>query len=358
MSNTTAINLYIANLNSLQNNILRYTYIIIFIAGNIGCFLNILIFTRQNYRQLSCSYYILASTFIDLILINFIILLRILNTFNIDPTQTSLIICKIRMYIAQAAGVLIRIFIVLACIDRWAMTSRVVKRRAFTNMKIPKILIPSVIIAYCLITMHVPFYQDIVNHRCIITSTNYTTFYNIFNAFISGLVIPMLMIIFSLLTVRNVRHLQQRVHARVQILVTTNVNEQTVQPQAINKKSYDYQLSFMILIQECVYIISNLPFVVYSFYIAITSSWSKPILQTTIETFSMNIIYALLYLNFSSTFYIYTIASHTFRKDLKQLLSYNRFRSILFGNRQNIEDVSFTQDQIRMRTRTATVNMP
>ncbi|CAF4330059.1 unnamed protein product, partial [Adineta steineri] len=62
--------------------------------------------------------------------------------------------------------------------------------------------------------------------------------------------------------------------------------------------------------------------------------------------------------NFSSTFYIYAIASHTFRKDLKQLLSYNRFRSILFGNRQNIEDVSFTQDQIRMRTRTATVNMP
>ncbi len=149
-------------------NILRYVYSILFIAGNIGCILNILIFTQRNYRRHSCSAYILANTFTNLIVINIIIFFRFVNGFNIDPTMTTLLFCKIRLYIAQVALTLSRIYIVLACIDRWALTSRNVRIQAFAQIKIPKILIPSIAILLCAMTITIPFYQDIVKGKTLI----------------------------------------------------------------------------------------------------------------------------------------------------------------------------------------------
>jgi hypothetical protein len=42
-----------------------------------------------------------------------------------------------------------------------------------------------------------------------------------------------------------------------------------------------------------------------------------------------------LYCDFTSTFYIYILAGSTFRKDLKRLLSHNRFMDMMFEIRQN-----------------------
>ncbi len=149
-------------------NILRYVYSILFIAGNIGCILNILIFTQRNYRRHSCSAYILANTFTNLIVINIIIFFRFVNGFNIDPTMTTLLFCKIRLYIAQVALTLSRIYIVLACIDRWALTSRNVHRRAFAQMKVAKILIPITSIIWPIMYIHVAIYDDIVKGKTLI----------------------------------------------------------------------------------------------------------------------------------------------------------------------------------------------
>jgi len=61
-----------------------------------------------------------------------------------------------------------RIYIVLACIDRWALTSRNVRIRAFAQMKVAKILIICVPLIWSVMTIHVPFYQDIVQGKTLI----------------------------------------------------------------------------------------------------------------------------------------------------------------------------------------------
>ena len=165
MSNTTTTDPFVNTLNTIQTNITLYPYLIIFIFGNIGSFLNVLVLIQKNYRQNSCSSYILASTIANLIMLNIIILFRILTVFSIDPTKTSWFFCKFRAYITQTSTTLSRTYILLACIDRWAMTSRTVAIRAFARIKIAKILIPSSSFIWCVSFIHVPLYQNIIKGK-------------------------------------------------------------------------------------------------------------------------------------------------------------------------------------------------
>ncbi|UJR22362.1 hypothetical protein I4U23_025424 [Adineta vaga] len=351
MSNTTTVDPFLTNLALIQNYISVYGYSTIFILGNIGSILNILILTQRNYLRNSCSCYILASTITNLFIINIVVLFRLLTGFNIDPTKTSTFFCKFRAYIVQMITLLSRAYIVLACIDRWAMTSTVVRQRAMSNMKIPKVVIPSIAIVCALSFIHVLFYQDIVRDRCVISSDTYTKFYNIYNTILSGIFIPMLMMIFSMLTVRNVKRLQGRI-----ALNTAPIN-QILGNNIMNKRKHDYQLFFMIFVQQCVYIITTLPFVSYLLYATITMYSVKSTTQIASDNLYMTFVYTFLHVNFSATFYIYTLTSHIFRKDFKKLLTHNRFVNFFLNNRENGVTTAALPDEINVRKRaTATVH--
>jgi hypothetical protein len=154
----------ILTLNLIQINMGRYLYSIIFVVGNVGSFLNILILTQRVYLRNSCSCYVLASSIANLFVINIIILYHILTLgFSIDPTASSLFFCRFRQYISSVPAMVSRIYIVLACIDRWATTSATVRRRAFSQMKVARRLIPSVGIGWCIISLHIPVNYYIVN---------------------------------------------------------------------------------------------------------------------------------------------------------------------------------------------------
>lgn len=158
---TTTTDSYATMLNIIQLNIARYVYPTFCISGNIGCILNILILTKRNYRQNSCSYYILATTFTNLIIMNLFPILRFLVDFNVDGIKTSIYCKLVRTFGVQATSAMSRIYIVLSCIDRWAMTSRNVNIRAFAQIKVAKIIIPCIPIISTLMCSHVFFYQDI-----------------------------------------------------------------------------------------------------------------------------------------------------------------------------------------------------
>lgn len=160
----TSVDPVIVTLNIIQTSMGRYLYPVIFILGNIGSILNILILTQRSYLQNSCSCYILASSISNLFIVNIIILFHMLAFgFNIDPTTTSFFFCRFRQYLSHVTTLLSRIYIVLACIDRWAMTSSSVKRRAFSKLKVAKIIIPSVCVGWLLISLHIPLYHVISN---------------------------------------------------------------------------------------------------------------------------------------------------------------------------------------------------
>jgi hypothetical protein len=155
MSNTTSDSL-ILTLNVIQQNIVRYGCSIIFMFGNIGSILNILVLTQRIYLRNPSSCYILASTVNNLLVTNIVVVFRLLASgFGYDPTAASLFFCIFRLYISHVATFLSRFYLVLACVDRWSMSSRSVQRRYFSQMKVTKILIPSIAILWCVISVHI-----------------------------------------------------------------------------------------------------------------------------------------------------------------------------------------------------------
>lgn len=128
------------------------------------------------------------------------------------------------------------------------------------------------------------------------------------------------MIVFSLLCIKSVKQLQQRVHARTQIPNIVFMTVQDPRRNTVNKKHYDYQLLFIRLVQICVYIITTLRFISYLFYSAIKLNWTKSNNQTSIDNFYMIVTYTIIYCNFTSTFY-------------KRLLFHNHLINMFFTNR-------------------------
>ena len=126
--------------------------------------------------------------------------------------------------------------------------------------------------------------------RCVLTTTGYINFYNIYNATLSGVLIPSSMLIFGVLTIRNVRQLKRRVDKN-SIIQQENVN---------NRRNFDYQLSLMILVQLGVYLFSNLPYASYLLYVIFTMNSVKSSFQTGIDNLYMNFAYFLVYINFAA----------------------------------------------------------
>ena len=159
-------------------------------------------------------------------------------------------------------------------------------------------------------------------------------FYNIYNAILAGLLFPIGMIICAILTIQNIKQLQHRAKNGI------NVNEPTVQPNTASKKKYDQQFILMMLIQQVVYVITNLPLASYLLYVAFTVYSVKSNVQTALDSLYMTVAFLLTYFNFAGTFYLYVLTSSIFRKDLKQLLFHNRFLNKWFGIHPNTQTVA------------------
>lgn len=179
-NNRTTMNIpidpLITTLSIIQLNLGLYVYPFIFILGNIGSFLNVLILTQPVYLKNSCSCYILASSLMNIIIINLIVLFHMLSLgFGIDPTKTSTFFCPFRQYVSHAISLLSRFYIVLACVDRWAMSSTNAKYRAFSHIKVARIVIPTLGVVYSLVSIHILWYYHIVNGTFVSLRTGYNS---------------------------------------------------------------------------------------------------------------------------------------------------------------------------------------
>lgn len=70
------------------------------VAGLLGAFVNLWLFTRHRYRKSPCSRFVLSSSIFDILHLLVALFLRILaEGFNIDPASWSTAGCRIRYYL-------------------------------------------------------------------------------------------------------------------------------------------------------------------------------------------------------------------------------------------------------------------
>jgi len=96
---------------AIQQNVARYGLSALLVLGNFGNIFTILILIRSSKHKVnSCSLYLLSASISNWIVINTALVSNIVGVDNIDPQNTSNIICKLRWSGVHALLMLSRSF--------------------------------------------------------------------------------------------------------------------------------------------------------------------------------------------------------------------------------------------------------
>jgi len=313
----------IVYLNNVSSEINRIFPVIIFFVGTIGNILNILTLNQKRLREIPCVFFFLASSIFSLISIDFGLITRVLSGFAADPTYTIGWLCKIRTYIVFSSRAMVFWSFVLATVDRWLSSSVEVSRRQISSLKNAKrgiilIIIVSMIVygelLYCYDAnlINSPFKCYAKNHGCQLTADMTFVCYTTIAPII-------LMLIFGLLTIINVRQSQSRLLKMTAASVTQTTTTGGGAQQ--RSKSVERNLLLMVFVQVIVLGGLTLPQAIQRLYAVFVGTRSNP-LGAAIDMFIYNFVLLLTYLASSMQFYIYTLTGGTlFRKAILDMIT-------------------------------------
>jgi len=240
--------------------------------------------------------------------------LQVYISYNGDPTLSSLIFCKLRYYLPNVWGQMARYFVVLACIDRFAVTSTDVRLRNFSRPSTARYLI-GIITVFChLVAIHLLIMITIMNERCGPVGPYYSV-YTFYLLIFFNLIPPITMAIFGCLAYFNMKRLHSRVRPIANVIVGSHGDVR------IHRR--DRELLSMLLAEIIVYIVATLlyPFILLEASITNLMAINKSLQQIQIENFILFIASYLVTFNHAAPFYIYFITSQAFPRDINQLVN-------------------------------------
>lgn len=283
-----------------------YTSVGILVTGTLGNILNCLVFTRRSLCHNPCSMYFFAASITNLIAIYFSGIPRMLNGFGIYPAEPYLpLYCKVRTYMTYMNVTASTWFIVGALADRFASSSSSARIRSFSQMKVTRrvIVLMYAVVNLFFFEMLICFDGAVLGSNCY-PKSDFCRLLTVGIQLITySLLPPVSMLILGWLTVRHVRQSQNQRHT---------------------KNLIDRQLFRMLLIQVFCTALLTMPFSIQKVYLQITRSMPKTSEHVAIDTFFGSVIVFLTLANSSTPFYLFTLTSPMFRKELKLILCINR----------------------------------
>ena len=299
--------------DSLYVQVSRYSQPILILLGTAGALMNeILFFSRKTLRSTSCSLYFRALSINDLLVLYIVVLpLWYTSQFNRDPTRQFNWLCKLKTYLNNSCYTLSPYFIVLACFDRLCTSSTKARLRKIATIRSALVLIFSTTIFIFLAYFHVPIWYYLIRSSttssCSISNPAYTKVISLFLLVLLCILPPVLMIVFCCLTFILLRQQRSRVMP---------VNQRRLRQR-------DNQLLKMLSIYVLSHIICTVPFTVS--YVVLVFSPTQ-VTPWMITFFQLSIL--LLNVNFSTSFYVYTLCTPFYRHELYNLFRYGRNRQI------------------------------
>ena len=319
---------YLASLQAIFTRYGMSTYVAF---GNVGNFLAIAVFSQREQRRNPCSLYLLSMAIFNLICLDVGIIPIIFSLDHLDITTVSIVACKLQFYIRHASFQMMRTCKVLACIDRFALSSMQVRIRSFSQRHVAIRLITISTIFWALAVIFFSIVRTIENGSCNIYNSLYTAIYTIYYLIFAGVLPPFLIIVFSVLVMRNLSQMRARIQP-------TRDNQPT---SMLNKRDRD--LIKMVLIEVIIYITSTTPFSAFLVYKFISDSSIKSKERKQIESFINYMTQSfIMYFNTALPFYIYAFTSPSFRRQCKRVIV--KFYAFLTGKeiRRDDNDASMT----------------
>lgn len=317
---TTSMDDISQRLVSVSFELYRIVPIFQLILGTFGNIMNILIFTHRPLRTNPCSFYFLASSINNLFVLGLALLTRLLSSgWQIDPANSNIILCKLRIFFVYSSLSLIQWFVVLASIDRYFTTCYTFRYRQMSNLPVARKAVALTILIVCVAHFHTLIWWSVDyigdDLYCNIFIPTYEIAFQIFFLIFTYVLPLILMIIFGTLMILNVRKLLIQIQAES----TNRLHGRS--------RSKDRQLIKMLLVQVIIVIFFSAPFVGVNMFDMLVMCTKTQIYNPNLQLFFENICRLILYFNPMIGFYIYTLFSRTFRTEIKQIMK-NGFRYI------------------------------
>ena len=286
----------------------RIVLISFIILGTIGNFLNLLIFTRPTLLRNSCTLYLIAASIDNIFVIFTSLLTRLLaGGFAIDVTLISNLTCKLRYYVGYIFFAVSPYFFILACFDRYCSSSVSVKYRSCCNKKLAKRLILGAIILACILYLHMAIFFEITKTAtsvsCYARPGTYNIFYRIFYLIIYCMLPSLSMAVLCIMTLKNIRQQARRIRP---VLGQENVSLRRI----------DRHMMQMLFSQVLTHLLCVLPFATISLVALFIDT--SPILYT----FFNQIFILPLFVSYTTSFYVFTLSSKIYRKELMKILCF------------------------------------
>ena len=299
--------LVIETLRHIQRQF-SYTLLIFFLLiGNIGCVFNTIIFLRPCLISSSCSRYFLASSFANVFQLNIGLISHILDFgFNIHPYHRSMVLCKLRNYLINVAGFLSQTYLLLACIDRYLISLNRSSSRQINTVAVANRIICAVTGFWIVTLSHMLVYSSILqtSQFCFFSSSSYVIFISFHNLVLSGFLLPILMVVFGLLTLKNIRRIRRQACAR-------------------RRKRRNHYLSLMLISNVFVSVFFTLVYtsgLIYLSFFMTKSSTKNPYRDSVEQRFVSFVAIMFYYAPFAIFFYVNIFTSQRFRCELKIVL--------------------------------------
>jgi hypothetical protein len=312
----------------IQNQLYGIIGPILIAIGSVGAILSCCVFSQKTMRKNPGSVYFIAFNANNFLSLLFGLLPPILSyTINVDPSAYNVPYCKIRFYTAIVLAFLSPSYLVLASIDRTLVTSTKALTRQRSTCRLAYYSISGVTLFSFLFYIHIfvrvniqEIYPGFV--LCFYDAGNYRTFVTYSGLVLSGLLPPLLMIVFAVRTLKNLRRVHIRPMAPGMVVMNT-------------QRSKDRQLAIMLLAEILVYILFCSMTPIILIYTQSTQYQTKNTRQQALEQFLQSLGYFLSFIPVSINFYINLAVSKTFRQKTIQIFSkLYQFRPIQGGANQ------------------------
>ncbi|UJR19434.1 hypothetical protein I4U23_022564 [Adineta vaga] len=254
-------------LYSIQQYLFRIGGPILVFSSTVSCILNLIVFTQNTLRKSPCTICLIVINFINLLLIYLSLSFVILATgFNIDPASHNIILCRFRYYIAMILVCIEASCLILASIDRTLVTSPNARTRQCSTSRLATLSISVICVFWSVFHIHALIFIVIVEFspdysNCFYQSGVYTVIMAYYGLLLSGIIPPMIMILFGCWTIKNIRRVGRfEQHSR-----TTNTDGTAItRPRTLHIK--DRQLIRILMVDIMTYIICKFPVLIFNIY--------------------------------------------------------------------------------------------
>ena len=197
-------------LTNIQRQMMIFGMPLLLCFGVGGNLMNCAVFLRKKLRSNSCSIYLISSSVSHTILLIWAMSTNLYTLNYLDPLTYSVTYCRMRAYLISSLFMISRSYIVLACVDRYALCSTDVRVRNFCRCRVAIRLVPVVVGIWLVIPCHLLIFNTVEKNRCIMPGL-YNILYAVYAVICAGILPPTSMLIFGLLARRNLRLMKRRI---------------------------------------------------------------------------------------------------------------------------------------------------